>query len=488
MTTFKCDVLVITPFRKPTFRNSISCQYPLEEPWDSQPLIIAACCERVGLTVRYLPLQNIFNGFQAVADGSTLIQILKSNLGRVVVFAADNFIPSRSTATTFGLRYIAREIKLINDKTTIAVSGRLATTFGNELLRIIPDLDIVLAGEVEMIIGSLCDRWIKDRGNFEIDQCVGTRNDRKNAATPNFVKDLTELPPPAFHLVPAAALLHNAIRRKETRIPVSIRTSQGCSFHCRFCGGVPNWNLIRVKNRIQVQTELKEFCRHVRPIGELAFFEDEVFTLYFDHVDMVASLLEQNDLIVGGIYTHSSLMNARVASRIARTCRQVYMGLDSVDDEALVDMGKKQSLASVLRAVEIARDAGILVHLETIIGHPRETLQTAISCLAIAFDLLSTGMIDSLNTYIFCPHPGTSYAQEHSAGKDYKDWLDNMQESGGFPTSATDGLSQQQVFVVYLVSQLMIAEIALAKTKGWKLTEAKPSAREHLLELFRRFA
>ncbi|MEU6718627.1 hypothetical protein ABZ897_44795 [Nonomuraea sp. NPDC046802] len=98
-----------------------------------------------------------------------------------------------------------------------------------------------------------------------------------------------------------------------------------------------------------------------------------------------------------------------------------------------------------------------------------------------------TGVVESVNTYVFCPHPGTEYAENAASfGMTIHEPFD-MLESGGYPAASTAQLSRQQVFTAYLISQLLIADAQLARQRLGPGAVPRPPARAELARLFTHF-
>ncbi|WP_042512107.1 hypothetical protein [Bacillus cereus] len=149
------DVLVLAPFRRAVFRNAVSSLYPFIEPIDSPPLLVAGAIQSKGLGVNYFPLINLFNGYNEETDYPKLYELLKNNPSKMVVFSADNFIPSRSTASVYGIRTISRILRDINPRVIVGVTGRMATVLKEKLYKIVPELDFSIIGEPEEVIGDI---------------------------------------------------------------------------------------------------------------------------------------------------------------------------------------------------------------------------------------------------------------------------------------------------------------------------------------------
>lgn len=486
------DALVIAPFRRPTFRQAISDRYPVQEPWDSAPLTVAAGLERSGLETGYLALQNLLTAWEPDRDGPRLREMLMAAPARLVVFAGDYFIPSRSTATLFGIGIVARELRRMNPHVLIGVVGRLATTAGPSVLDQVPECDFVVHGEPESVIGEIAGRMLRGATTAEHPSLVTraslARGQRPGVAT---TATLDETPPPAWHLLGRSLSYwdKNAPAGHGDEIPFSLRTSAGCRFRCRFCAGVPNWLNYRMKSAQRVATEIDQLRAATDGRARFSFLEDEIFTRDVRHVESVSEVCVERGVRFDGLYTHSSMLTPDVARPLTRMTNRVYLGLDNPDDSILKDMRKGQRFDTVLDAVETARTAGLGAHLEWIIGSPADTVESLCASLNLITTLLSTGVVESINTYVYCPHPGTEYASDPDRyGLRVLDGFEDMQESGGYPTHETEHLTRQQIFVAYLMSQLAITEVGRQRDRGMVERSVGRSSRDELVRVFEKVA
>ncbi|PDM38862.1 MULTISPECIES: radical SAM protein [unclassified Geobacillus] len=199
----------------------------------------------------------------------------------------------------------------------------------------------------------------------------------------------------------------------------------------------------------------------------------------------MTEVFKKKKIFLDGLYTHSTLLTPDIAHMLQQVTNKVYLGLDNADDNILKKMGKGQKLDTVLKAIEIAKKAHLKVHLEWIIGTPEETVDSLITSLGAIFNLLMTGAVEDINSYVYCPHPGTEYAENHTKYDLYIiEDFEGMQESGGYPAFETPYLSRNQVFAAYLMSQLVIAETKLAREMYGPKSKVRPPNREELKQLF----
>jgi anaerobic magnesium-protoporphyrin IX monomethyl ester cyclase len=481
------DVLVVSPFRRPDFRHAVSPSHPFEEPWDSPPFVTAAACEAAGHRTAILALQNVYAGFDEAEDMVGVRELLSRYNSGVVIFTGDHFIASRSTATFYGIDIISKLIRERSDA-LIGVCGRLATTTRERLLMALPKLDFLVIGESEQVLGEVVTiALVKGAAGLAELSYVITRDSMtvRSKVEPAYVADPNALPLPAFHLAgPSVDLLAQRRMFQTKTIPFSVRTSFGCKFRCRFCAGVPHWTDYRTKSGERIAAEIDHLYASLPGLARLSFLEDEIATRRIDHVRALAKVLGAHGIRLDGLYTHSTLLTAEVAELLSPVVDKVFLGLDNPQDEVLRRMGKGQRLDTVLAAVGRAHAAGLRTHLEWIIGSPPETVDSLITSLHAIFTLVATGAVDSINTYVFCPHPGTEYAEnatEHGLTV-YEQF--EMLESGGYPAASTADLSRQQIFTAYLISQLLITEVYAARQRLGTGRMPRPPARVELARLF----
>lgn len=454
------DIVVVTPFRRHTFRTAAAPAYcGTEEPWDSPAFIIAGAARLAGLDVAVLPLQNLFPGYDEDDDTELLHSILAAHPARVALFAADNYVASRSTGASYGIRIISSMIREIHPGTVIAMCGRLATVLGSDAFGLVANLDAVLLGEIEAVAPRLMRKLLT--AARPADEHILWRAIADQTTKPSFLIQLDSAPLPAFDTVPEDVyeIFRERRHRSSGRIPFSLRTSAGCKYRCRFCAGVPYWLDYRTKSADRVAAEIDTLERQLGGRARLCFFEDEIFTRHVSHVRETMKVLRERNICLEGVYTHSSLVTDEVLGEISRSVRRVFLGLDTVSDTMQKLFRKGQTMSTLLDAVECAHRAGVGVHFEIIVGAPGETADTSAAMLWFAHNAIRTGLIEDANTYVFCAHPGTEFATSADRyGLSVDDDFEWMQESGGFPAHHTASLSRSQIFAIYLMSQTLIQE------------------------------
>ncbi|MDP2930595.1 MAG: radical SAM protein, partial [bacterium] len=92
--------------------------------------------------------------------------------------------------------------------------------------------------------------------------------------------------------------------------------------------------------------------------------------------------------------------------------RFILYGLESANQATLDRLNKGENPEDIVKAVDMAKKAGLEPHVTCMVGYPWETKQEAEKTLNLARDLFRRGLIDSLQATIVIPYPGTALFNE----------------------------------------------------------------------------
>jgi radical SAM superfamily enzyme YgiQ (UPF0313 family) len=489
LTMASIDVAIMLPARGKTFRHSIAPSYPYFEPWSLEPLTLASCLRERGFSVSYFPLYFLENSGAIAKDVDACKKWIKENRATIYLLLSDLYIASRSTSTALNHALLAQEVRRAHPESCILAAGRLPTNSAQLLLREISALDGVVVGDPFASVPAVVRSLVSGRAPSLLTY-VSRRIDHSPVTSETEYDgfEIEDLPAPAVDLLrPWLVYCLDHAPWLEAPIPLTLRTSYGCVFNCSFCGGIPEWNNVKVKTYEQIERDILIIQNSLKDIGRLSFLDDELLTLFPKHVNHVSTILSSHGIMLDGLYTHSRFINDDIAKALSTFTRQVHLGLDSLNNDILEKMGKHQQLKTVTTAASLLRQHGIRVHLELIVGLPEDTVESSMKQLYGMYVLLRTGLIDTADSYVFCPHPGTKYGEAISESLNNLDVLSSMIESGGYPPIATKHVSRQQIFIIYLLSQLCIKEV-VGHPKARKIPVVpKFSDPTALVELLRQF-
>ncbi|WP_036242680.1 B12-binding domain-containing radical SAM protein [Megasphaera vaginalis (ex Srinivasan et al. 2021)] len=251
---------------------------------------------------------------------------------------------------------------------TIMVGGPEVTYTARELLTAEGNIDYALQGEGEAILPELIASWL----NGEDGTAVGgvLRRTADGAIEGNElireVPDLDLLPFP-YDDADLASLSHQL---------VYYESSRGCPFHCQYCLSGRD-DTVRFRSAALVIEELKRLVaagvkqvklvdrtfncnpRHYRPI--LAFMVSLQATVNF-HLEIEPGLVTEEDL---------ALLSQAPRGRI-----QLELGIQSTYGPTLQAIRRHNDWPHIVHVMNVIRSLGTIhLHLDLIVGLPYETMQ-----------------------------------------------------------------------------------------------------------------
>jgi len=227
-----------------------------------------------------------------------------------------------------------------------------------------------------------------------------------------FLQDLDALP------IPDYGLIHGWNPGKQS--VVSIATSRGCPFGCRFCSVILLFGRrFRYNSVDRVLAEIRQNGSQAKHI----FFCDDNFT-----ADLKRSKELLRRLIAEGLTPEWSAQvrveaanDPELLELMARSgCFMVFIGLESINPATLKAFKKGQTVADIRKAVTTFHHYGIAVHGMFVFGSEEDTLQVMEETVRFSHEI----DLDSLQYLILTPIPGTPVYDE-LAGQNrllHQDW------------------------------------------------------------------
>lgn len=186
-----------------------------------------------------------------------------------------------------------------------------------------------------------------------------------------------------------------------------IETSRGCPYKCTFCrqGVFYEW-----KYRTRSGESLAEEALHLSSLGvKNVLFHADTFTVNNKMVeDLCDRLIAAGSPVRWGCNTHAKNLNEK--SELLRKmkkagCWMIAIGIESGDDQILMNIKKSSTTAMVESTVRDIAAAGIEVWGYFVIGFPGETKETIEKTIQFAKSLpLTIAKFD-----IGAPYPGTEF-------------------------------------------------------------------------------
>ena len=315
--------------------------------------------------------------------------------------SADLVMISTITSTAPEAYHIARQIKekarVLGRDIPIVMGGAHVTFMAEEALD--NCADFVVRGEGEETILELT-AWLENGNDAAsiskipgLSYKIGTRvyhNERRS-----YLKDQDGLPTPELSLIKGW---------KEPPI-FPVLSSRGCPFDCTFCSVT---KMFGHKYRTRSPEKVLEDIRYYHRLYPKAwiFFYDDNFAADKKRTKRLLRLMIENDLVFP--WTAQSRLDVVKDRELLQLmhkagCKVLYIGLESVNPQTLLEYNKRQTVEEMGEAIRILHQHKIKTHGMFVLGgeqDDRETVMQTVRC-AIKWK------IDTVQMVILVPLPGT---------------------------------------------------------------------------------
>jgi radical SAM superfamily enzyme YgiQ (UPF0313 family) len=227
-----------------------------------------------------------------------------------------------------------------------------------------------------------------------------------------FIKNLDDIPPPAWHLMEMAFYLTAPDRLPRTHLnfipphtkTASLMTIRGCPYKCIFCYNSWSNTPVRFHSPERVIRDIKELIEKY-DIGAVFFMDDDLFCKKA-HIQGICELIVQEKLpIIWGcqaISKHVTEESLRLAKQAG--LRQVGFGFESGSPRILSMLkNSRTTVEENAAALHICRNVGIRSFSSYMVGSPTETLED----IKMTADFIRNNPVDDIGVLITTPYPGT---------------------------------------------------------------------------------
>lgn len=266
---------------------------------------------------------------------------------------------------------LARNAKEAVPGVVVIAGGPHVNLYPRESIEI-PEIDIAVEGEGEIVLTEIANALEKNRANPDINKMPGvlTKTNKGNYVHSCKIADLDSLPFPARHLVDYRK--YSSILAKNNPITTLI-TSRGCPFKCKFCSNLESGQKVRLRSAKNVVDELEE-CINKYGIRNFLFF-DELFTSNKQRVLDICSEIQKRKLkIYWQCRSRIDVLDEEMVKSMKKAgCRLIQFGIETGTERLQKYINKNLDLKRIEHTIKITSKAGIYTYGDFMFGLPTET-------------------------------------------------------------------------------------------------------------------
>jgi anaerobic magnesium-protoporphyrin IX monomethyl ester cyclase len=347
--------------------------------------------------------------------------------------------------------------KEVDPSILTVVGGPHVTAVPVEFLEEAENIDIAVVGEGECTMLDIAKSFegtkkISDVKGIAYRQDDGTV--KQNALRP-FIKDLDELPYPAYHLVDMEQYLNP--KRIEYRSfkdrAISMITSRGCPFNCNFCSVHLHMGKMFRGHSVNYVMDHIEFVINKYGVKTI-FFEDDNLTFDMKRFEAICDKIIERGIrfnweTPNGI--RADYLTLNLLKKMKRSgCQSVFFGIES-GDQCVLDniIGKSLNLKKVVNVAKMCKDIGLRTAAFYVIGFPGEKKENMLKTVELALRLkrdFDVGMLlhvatPSLGTRLYEECQKKGYIKENLTSRAFAE----VRQTRGLPLIGTEDFTPSEV-------------------------------------------
>jgi len=372
------------------------------------------------------------------------------------------------------VKWIIKVIKNIKKQTIVIVGGGLGTSIPEMVIEKLR-ADIVVIGEGEYTILELMEIFKKpQKKNLKKKLlkvkgiCFKYKGKIIKTQAREFIKNLDEIPFPAWDLFPIHIYLKNlwgeikdmGIKSKSS---MNVVSGRGCPYHCTFCYD-PLGHIRRIRSVDNVIQEIKLLKRKYGV--DFIFFGDPIFMTSKEWVMQLCDrIIRENIKIKWASAGRVNLVDLELLKKMRDAgCISVNFGIESGSQKMLDIMRKGITVEQASKAIRIVRKVGMNLWTSFMMGFPEETRETLEETIRFCID----NDIHLVTIFFVTPYPGTAlYEQVKRMGliKNEEEYISKL----GDATELTINLTKWSDDELIRLREYVIHKVGNAYFKKHKL-------------------
>jgi len=295
-----------------------------------------------------------------------------------------------------------------------------------------PNLDYIITGEGEASFAELVG---------ELETNGSKRPEKTEVIKGKPVDNLDEIPFPTRDLVDNDCYTY-MIEGKLQKATLMM-TSRGCPYKCIFCHNSKFPRKLRFRSLENVVGEMRDLAKY--KIKNFLFVDD-TFTLHKKRtMELCDRMIKEDFNFRWACFTRADTISRDLVQKMEDAgCRELSIGVESGNQEILDIICKDETKEQIRKASEIvSKFPKIDKRSSYIIGHPYETMETAMETINFAKSL----PVDRAFFNIMTPYPSSVLYDMAKKGQGIRILTENWSEYKRFGNCVieTDELSRDQI-------------------------------------------
>ncbi len=297
-----------------------------------------------------------------------LQKMLEGRIPDVVALSFRNLDPLAGHQASYlsSLRTAAQMVKALAPSTRIIAGGPAFSLFGERLMMEVPQINIGLLGEGELVFEQLLS------DDFNPDQIPGIiwrKNGRiiTNPSGPHISMD--EIP----RLDTTSFNPNDYAKGNSYVASMGIEGKRGCDLHCAYClypflGG----GCMRLRNPVKIVDEMEVL--HAEYGIQLFHFTDGVLNRPSEHFEALCRelLRRKIDVMWTGFFREDSLTSENLDRAMKAGLVAIYFSGDALTDGGLKLLNKQLNSNQIIDAARLTAEKGILTMCHFLVNLPGE--------------------------------------------------------------------------------------------------------------------
>jgi anaerobic magnesium-protoporphyrin IX monomethyl ester cyclase len=334
---------------------------------------------------------------------------------------------STTTSTAIAAYRLGALVKQKNPQAVVVIGGVHVTfmpeepfneTFCAQWSIPFPVCDHVIKGEAEEIILPLLQSYEEGQVPEPILGTTLRNNFSERIDYKKTIQNINDLPFPDLECI---------VGKERIKI-APVVTSRGCPFDCTFCSVIEMFSQ-KMRYRSVDPDDPRSVIQEMKQLKKnkmsSMFFYDDNFNAYNKRTKELLENIIRADVVPVGwtaqVRATEIVRDRELLKLMQRTnCIMLYLGLESVNPQTLLEYNKKQSVEQIVEAIQILKEYGIRAHGMFVFGADGDTTES----IRQTADFVIKNDISTVQFMILTPLPGTRYFQQlHEQGRifDY-DW------------------------------------------------------------------